>query len=125
MSSVVQVIICTKEVSVGARKNAYTLLVEIGRLFIKFCNTSKGTTAWCWLIAVRLQYVLADLRSCDMRFCALPASLPEAIQQYLGLVYAGLTGSVTMISCTVLALTRLVFEFHGKVDIVWGSCIVR
>uniref|UniRef100_A0A3B3T8K8 Ribosomal RNA processing 12 homolog n=1 Tax=Paramormyrops kingsleyae TaxID=1676925 RepID=A0A3B3T8K8_9TELE len=77
-----EVIICTKEVSVGARKNAYTLLVEIGRLFIKFCDTSK-----------------------------------EAIQQYLGLVYAGLTGSVTMISCTVLALTRLVFEFNGNMEV--------
>lgn len=29
------------------------------------------------------------------------------------LVYAGLTGSVTMITCTVLALTRLVFENKG------------
>ncbi|XP_048865791.1 RRP12-like protein isoform X2 [Brienomyrus brachyistius] len=77
-----EVIICTKEVSVGARKNAYTLLVEIGRLFVKFCDTSK-----------------------------------EAIQQYLGLVYAGLTGSVTMISCTVLALTRLVFEFKDNMEV--------
>lgn len=40
-------------------------------------------------------------------------SFAEAITQYLALVYAGLTGSVTMISCTVLALTRLVFEFKG------------
>ncbi|XP_043912174.1 RRP12-like protein [Protopterus annectens] len=35
----------------------------------------------------------------------------NSIQQYLALVYAGLVGSVTMISCTVLALTRLVYEF--------------
>lgn len=35
-------IICTKEVSVGARKNAYTLLVEIGNAFIRFCGDAKG-----------------------------------------------------------------------------------
>uniref|UniRef100_A0A4W3IP71 Ribosomal RNA processing 12 homolog n=1 Tax=Callorhinchus milii TaxID=7868 RepID=A0A4W3IP71_CALMI len=75
-----EVIICMKEVSVGARRNGYTLLVEIGRAFLRFS---------------------------DNEF---------ALQQYLGLVYAGLTGSVTMISCTVLALTRLLFEFKGQMD---------
>uniref|UniRef100_A0AAQ5YJD6 Ribosomal RNA-processing protein 12-like conserved domain-containing protein n=1 Tax=Amphiprion ocellaris TaxID=80972 RepID=A0AAQ5YJD6_AMPOC len=74
-----EVIICTKEVSVGARKNAYTLLVEIGNAFIRFCGNTK-----------------------------------EAMEQYLVLLYAGLTGSVTMITCTVLALTRLVFEYKGR-----------
>lgn len=38
----------------------------------------------------------------------------EAMEQYLALVYAGFTGSVTMITCTVLALTRLVFEYRGR-----------
>lgn len=35
------------------------------------------------------------------------------MEQFLILVYTGLTGSVTMITCTVLALTRLVFEYKG------------
>uniref|UniRef100_A0A3Q3MIK7 Ribosomal RNA processing 12 homolog n=1 Tax=Labrus bergylta TaxID=56723 RepID=A0A3Q3MIK7_9LABR len=74
-----EVIICTKEVSVGARKNAYTLLVEIGNAFVRFCGNKK-----------------------------------DAMEQFLILVYAGLTGSVTMITCTVLALTRLVFEYKGS-----------
>lgn len=38
----VQVILCTKEMSIGARKNAYTLLVEIGNAFERFCGTTKG-----------------------------------------------------------------------------------
>uniref|UniRef100_A0A8C2WXU3 Ribosomal RNA processing 12 homolog n=1 Tax=Cyclopterus lumpus TaxID=8103 RepID=A0A8C2WXU3_CYCLU len=71
-----EVIICTKEVSVGARNNAYNLLVEIGNAFVRFCGNTN-----------------------------------DAMEQYLMLVYAGLTGSVTMITCTVLALTRLVFEY--------------
>ncbi|XP_056290928.1 RRP12-like protein isoform X2 [Pseudoliparis swirei] len=77
-----EVIICTKEVSVGARKNAYNLLVEIGNAFIRFCG-----------------------------------NINDAMEQYLALVYAGLTGSVTMITCTVLALTRLMFEYKDAIDV--------
>ncbi|GAA6213816.1 RRP12-like protein [Lates japonicus] len=77
-----EVIICTKEVSVGARKNAYNLLVEIGNAFVRFCGNTK-----------------------------------DALEQYLVLVYAGLTGSVTMITCTVLALTRLVFEYKDSIEV--------
>uniref|UniRef100_A0AAY4CBG0 RRP12-like protein n=1 Tax=Denticeps clupeoides TaxID=299321 RepID=A0AAY4CBG0_9TELE len=74
-----EVIVCTKEVSVGARKNAYSLLVEIGSAFIRFYGNTK-----------------------------------DATDQYLALVYVGLTGSVTMITCTILALTRLVFQYKGE-----------
>uniref|UniRef100_A0A3B5Q9X7 Ribosomal RNA processing 12 homolog n=1 Tax=Xiphophorus maculatus TaxID=8083 RepID=A0A3B5Q9X7_XIPMA len=77
-----EVIICTKEVSVGARKNAYSLLVEIGNAFVRFCGNKK-----------------------------------DAMEEYLALVYAGLTGSVTMITCTILALTRLVFEYKDSIDV--------
>ncbi|KAM9847722.1 RRP12-like protein [Aulostomus maculatus] len=77
-----EVIICTKEVSAGARKSAYTLLVEIGNAFVRFCGNKK-----------------------------------DALEQYLVLVYAGLTGSVTMITCTVLALTRLVFEYKDSIEV--------
>lgn len=38
-------IICTKEVSVSARKNAYNLLVEIGNAFVRFCGNTKGNGA--------------------------------------------------------------------------------
>uniref|UniRef100_A0A4W4E3U7 Ribosomal RNA-processing protein 12-like conserved domain-containing protein n=1 Tax=Electrophorus electricus TaxID=8005 RepID=A0A4W4E3U7_ELEEL len=71
-----EVIVCTKEMSVGARKNAYSLLVEIGNAFNRFSGNHK-----------------------------------DAMNEFLGHVYVGLTGSVTMITCTVLALTRLVFQF--------------
>ncbi|XP_071769461.2 RRP12-like protein [Centroberyx gerrardi] len=77
-----EVIICTKEVAVGARKNAYSLLVEMANAFVRFCGNAK-----------------------------------DAMEQYLALVYAGLTGSVTMITCTVLALTRLVFEYKDSIEV--------
>ncbi|NXX38727.1 RRP12 protein, partial [Tricholaema leucomelas] len=77
-----EVILCTKEVSVGARKNAFLLLVEMGHAFIRFGPTPQ-----------------------------------EAMQRFLLLVYVGLTGSVTMISCTVLALTCLFFEFKDHMEL--------
>ncbi|NXD28791.1 RRP12 protein, partial [Spelaeornis formosus] len=76
-----EVILCTREVSVGARKNAFMLLVEMGHAFIRFGPTPE-----------------------------------EAMQRFLLLIYVGLTGSVTMISCTVLALTRLFFEFKDHLE---------
>ncbi|XP_073729478.1 RRP12-like protein [Misgurnus anguillicaudatus] len=77
-----EVIVCTKEMSIGARKNAYTLLVEIGKAFERFCGNTK-----------------------------------DAVNEYLGHMYVGLIGSVTMITCTVLALTRLVFHYKDSIDV--------
>ncbi|KAB0399966.1 hypothetical protein E2I00_007396 [Balaenoptera physalus] len=73
-----RVILCTKEVSVGARKNAFALLVEMGHAFLRFGPN--------------------------------PA---EALQRYLVLIYPGLVGAVTMVSCSILALTHLLFQFKG------------
>ncbi|KAM9052589.1 RRP12-like protein isoform 2-T2 [Megaptera novaeangliae] len=73
-----EVILCTKEVSVGARKNAFALLVEMGHAFLRFGPN--------------------------------PA---EALQRYLILIYPGLVGAVTMVSCSILALTHLLFQFKG------------
>uniref|UniRef100_A0A2K6CSY8 Ribosomal RNA processing 12 homolog n=1 Tax=Macaca nemestrina TaxID=9545 RepID=A0A2K6CSY8_MACNE len=71
-----EVILCTKEVSVGARKNAFALLVEMGHAFLRFGSNQE-----------------------------------EALQRYLVLIYPGLVGAVTMVSCSILALTHLLFEF--------------
>uniref|UniRef100_A0A8C0PJ52 Ribosomal RNA processing 12 homolog n=2 Tax=Canis lupus familiaris TaxID=9615 RepID=A0A8C0PJ52_CANLF len=73
-----EVILCTKEVSVGARKNAFALLVEMGHAFLRFGPNQE-----------------------------------EALQRYLILIYPGLVGAVTMVSCSILALTHLLFEFKG------------
>ncbi|XP_052041658.1 RRP12-like protein [Apodemus sylvaticus] len=73
-----EVILCTKEVSVGARKNAFTLLVEMGRAFLRFGSSQE-----------------------------------DALQRYLVLIYPGLLGAVTTVSCSILALTHLLFEFKG------------
>lgn len=53
-------IICTKEVSIGARKNAYNLLVEIGNAFVRFCGNTKGNSSG--LFGVRI-ILLSGLES--------------------------------------------------------------
>ena len=160
---VYQVIICTKEVSVGARKNAYSLLVEIGNAFNRFHGNAKGNTLqhkYVQSIVIHVFYSAFPIQFIfslalfspfppTISFClsqspsppyslslypplfiplplpslllSLPPPFPlsEALQQYLLMVYVGLTGSVTMITCTVLALTRLVFQFKGQCTCVW------
>ncbi|XP_037660690.1 RRP12-like protein isoform X2 [Choloepus didactylus] len=73
-----EVILCTKEVSVGARKNAFALLVEMGHAFLRFGPNQE-----------------------------------DALQRYLVLIYPGLVGPVSMVSCSILALTHLLFQFKG------------
>lgn len=107
-----QVIICTKEVSVGARKSAYNLLVEIGNAFVRFCGNTKGNICLFWRETNSFISFVKWLRNGNPPTCCVCD--PEAMEQYLALVYAGFTGSVTMITCTVLALTRLVFEYKGR-----------
>ncbi|XP_075391105.1 RRP12-like protein [Tenrec ecaudatus] len=74
-----EVILCTKEVSVGARKNAFALLVEMGHAFLRFGENQEA-----------------------------------ALQRFLVLIYPGLVGPVTTVSCTILALTHLLFEFKER-----------
>lgn len=74
-----------------------------------------------WWLRVGAHALLPDLvgLSCSMwaGLClvrlVLPPALPEALQRYLVLIYPGLVGAVTMVSCSILALTHLLFEFKG------------
>lgn len=62
-----QVILCTKEVSVGARKNAFMLLVEMGHAFIRFGPTPEGELPFYLLSPMA---ILAPGRSAACRaFC--------------------------------------------------------
>uniref|UniRef100_A0A8I3WSL1 Ribosomal RNA processing 12 homolog n=1 Tax=Callithrix jacchus TaxID=9483 RepID=A0A8I3WSL1_CALJA len=135
-----EVILCTKEVSVGARKNAFALLVEMGHAFLRFGSNQEGEAQgmrargghsahrlgwgstpqkrWRELCALALgRLLLSGPQSPSLvgpSCCDPPWSLsPEALQRYLVLIYPGLVGAVTMVSCSILALTHLLFEFKG------------
>lgn len=152
-----QVILCTKEVSVGARKNAFALLVEMGHAFLRFGPSQEGEAqvTWGWgehsaprrggstpqnhwskrkgrkcCLALDLSRLLLSGHNPPPRWAQhtvcglgsalvqliLPSVIPEALQRYLILIYPGLVGAVTMVSCSILALTHLLFEFKGKCD---------
>ena len=51
--------------------------------------------------------------------CFLYCSLLESMVKYFSLVLAGLAGSPRMASCTLLSLSKLVFEFHGENQVVY------
>lgn len=119
-----QVILCTKEVSVGARKNAFALLVEMGHAFLRFGSNQEGEPGGCrpgvhmksWRELSTLAPGRTLLWSPQSPSLTSPSWFlsPEALQRYLVLIYPGLVGAVTMVSCSILALTHLLFEFKGK-----------
>ncbi|XP_030664824.1 RRP12-like protein isoform X1 [Nomascus leucogenys] len=133
-----EVILCTKEVSVGARKNAFALLVEMGHAFLRFGSNEEGKAqgAGGGHSAHRLGGGKHPSKTVERAPCPGPGQAaplwpsvplpggsflldppwslsPEALQRYLVLIYPGLVGAVTMVSCSILALTHLLFEFKG------------
>ena len=42
------------------------------------------------------------------------SSCAESVTQYMKVVLAGLAGSPHMVSATVISLSRLLYEFHGR-----------
>lgn len=108
----------------GARKNAFTLLVEMGHAFLRFGSNQEGEPGGCrpgvhmksWRELSTLAPGRTLLWSPQSPSLTSPSWFlsPEALQRYLVLIYPGLVGAVTMVSCSILALTHLLFEFKGK-----------
>lgn len=140
----------------GARKNAFALLVEMGHAFLRFGPNQEGEVwvTWGWgrwsahrpwgdtppnhwpkqkggesCLTLELGQATPlwpespSLGGPQVQHaewlcpsvCDCPClTLPEALQRYLILIYPGLVGAVTMVSCSILALTHLLFEFKGK-----------
>lgn len=125
----------------GARKNAFALLVEMGHAFLRFGSNQEGEArvmrAGGGHSAYRLGVGKHPSKKVERALCPGPGQAaplwpsvplpngsflldppwslsPEALQRYLVLIYPGLVGAVTMVSCSILALTHLLFEFKGK-----------
>lgn len=45
--------------SVGARKNAYSLLVEIGNAFLRFCGNTKGEDKNKYISVMKIKIYVA------------------------------------------------------------------
>lgn len=49
--------------SVGARKNAYSLLVEIGNAFLRFCGNTKGEDKNKYISVMKIKIYVAKWRA--------------------------------------------------------------
>lgn len=62
--------------------------------------------------------LLVEMGKAVGRWSAAGGSNESAIMGYFELVMAGLAGSPHMLSCTVLAITRIIYEFKGKATLI-------
>lgn len=80
-----EAILCTRDIGIKARQAAYTLLVEIGKTFIRFESSDEDHE--------------------------------DAITEYFKLIFEGLALSPTVISATLLAMTRIMYEFKDIINL--------
>ncbi len=103
-----QVILSTKEVNEKARMLAFKLIVNMGRNSqCYFGGTPEGK--------IHNHISSSFYNVCLFILCT------ESVIKFFSLVFGGLAGSPRMTSCTLLSLSKLVFEFHGTYIIVVTS----
>lgn len=96
-----QVILCTKEVNEKTRMLALKLLIKFGYMAQKSQEKKADGILFLYVFNHLVMVLLHFNRSA------------ECVSDYLLTVLAGLAGSTHMVSATLLALARLVYEFHG------------
>lgn len=89
---------CTKEINEKCRSMAFQLLVNIGYTAQR-CYGLSAAGVLCQMVPINVTHP----------FCCV-----ESVTQYMKLVLAGLAGSAHMVSATVISLSRLLYEFHGR-----------
>jgi ribosomal RNA-processing protein 12 len=97
-SVVSEVVVCCKEHNERTRETAFDLLVAMGQ--------KLGSSAGALISNARVLHMAPD-----------SASVPANIEEYLTMISAGLAGSTPhMISASISALSRVVYEFHQSVN---------
>ena len=76
--------LCTRELAERARLAAYNLLVEMGHTSMRWGQSLHGSEGG------------------------------SSLMDFFELVLAGLAGSPHMVACTILGLTKLLYEFRGE-----------
>lgn len=110
-SIIPEAVLATKEVNQGARELAYNLLVEMGnkmeiggQLKRHLVEGASGSD----------EKEDDEMKDEEMREDIVDASLNE----YITMVAAGLAGSTPhMVSATIMAMARLVYEFHPRLPL--------
>lgn len=95
-SIIPEVVIGVKEVNEKARTAAFDLLVLMGE------KMAEGGT----VVQAKIPHMSSDA-----------PSVPASLEEYFTMASAGLAGSTPhMISASITALTRLLYEFHGRLQ---------
>lgn len=116
-----EAILATKEVSERARTAGYELLVTMGRKMTEEGGVVKrnlvdGLAAMDLDTGNREGALKSSYRSKCSRVLIL-FSVSASVEEFITMVSAGLVGSTPhMISATITALSRLLFEFKGALD---------
>lgn len=104
-SIIPEAVLATKEVNQGARELAYRLLVEMGNKMDVGGTIKRG-------LMNNGEAIENDAENAVMDGETVPANINE----YITMVAAGLAGtSPHMISASITALARLIYEFHEKI----------
>ena len=101
-------ILCTKETNEKCRTLAYQLLVRIGYTAQRCYGLNPEG-----IISLSLSVITSTYHH-----------QIDSITRYMNIVLAGLAGSAHMMSASVISLSRLVYEFHGKLVAMvnWLPC---
>ena len=92
----------TKTYVVGTQKNHLNEMVLL---------STQNIYLDCW---VRKQLQFYSQKFCLTGPMVLFCYFSDGLQEYFKMVLAGLAGSPQMISATLLALTRILYEFKGN-----------
>lgn len=82
----------------------------------------RNVVVWPSSYLLILATLLSDAMASVQKVCCVPSGVSrppcspcvESVNQYMKLVLAGLAGSAHMVSATVISLSRLLYEFHGR-----------
>lgn len=110
-SIIPEAVLATKEVNALTRQNAYELLVQMGY------KMEQGGVIHRQLVEGHADTVAAQQKDDDDSQMAHVGLVSASISEYLTMVAAGLAGTTPhMISATITALSRLVYEFKETLE---------
>ena len=118
-----EAILCTREVGEAARKASYDLLVAMCEANISWNSETplNGNELLLFIIIIiRCKYICVEFIYRILKENNAPLSLShwmfcdvvEAVMDFLNMMVAGLAGSPQMMHCTILAITRIIFQYR-------------
>ena len=118
-----KVILSVKEVNSKARIASLKLLVDIGETFIR-CSDQSKQGMWSpsqekdlvFILSLKGKITFTSVQQIVINIellLLIPLFFPACIETYLGTLVAGFGGSPNMVSGTIIAISKIVYEYRG------------